>query len=154
MKLSQEGLDQITKFEGFAGNLYFDHRGYSIGYGHLCTEKEKLYYTGRTITEDAAKVLLGHDSAFAEAAVSHTITVTLSQAQFDALVDFTYNVGPIALGKVAETLNKGDYNGAGARMLLYDKVRVNGELKVSPALTDRRAQEARWFLEVIHVGKL
>lgn len=156
MTLSKEGLEQIAKNEGWRGNLYFDHKGYSIGFGHLCTEKEKLYYTGRTITEDEAKVLLGHDSAFAEAAVSHSVTVDLTQSQFDALVDFTYNVGPIALGKVTDILNKGNYKGAGAHMLLYDKVRVNGELKINPGLTERRNQNAKPFLEDerVLVGKL
>lgn len=153
MTLSKEGLDQIAKNEGWRGNLYPDHKGYSIGFGHLCTEKEKLYYTGRTITEDEAKVLLAHDTALAEAAVNHSVTATLSPAQFDALVDFVYNVGPVALGKVADILNKGDYRQAGAHMLLYDKMRVNGELVVNPGLTARRNQEAKWFLDTIKVVK-
>lgn len=156
MTLSKEGLEQIAKNEGWRGNLYPDHKGYSIGFGHLCTPEQKLYYTGRTITEDEARILLAHDSAFAEAAVSHSTTVALSQAQFDALVDFTYNVGPVALGKVADILNKGNYKGAGAHMLLYDKVRVNGELMVNPGVAARRQQNAKPFLEDerVQVSKL
>ena len=35
MKLSDEGLTQIAQHEGFAPKMYPDHKGYSIGYGHL-----------------------------------------------------------------------------------------------------------------------
>ena len=109
MKLSDDGLNQITHNEGFAPKMYPDHKGYSIGYGHLLSAAELPQYTGKTITQDEAKVLLRQDAAKAEIYVNDTIKVPLTQAQFDALVDFTYNVGVGSLANIAYTLNKGDY---------------------------------------------
>jgi GH24 family phage-related lysozyme (muramidase) len=145
MKLSDEGLTQIAQNEGFAPKLYFDHKGYSIGYGHLCSQQEVALFTGKTISEELAKELLHQDAAKAELYVSDTIKVPLTQQQFDALVDFTYNMGVGSLANIAQTLNTGDYAAAAARMRLYDKVRVRGQLAVSPALTARRKQEVKAF---------
>jgi lysozyme len=145
MTLSAEGLTQIAHHEGFAPKMYPDHKGYSIGYGHLLSAQEMPHYTGKTITQDEAKVLLRQDAAKAEIYVNDTIKVPLTQAQFDALVDFTYNEGVGSFANIAQTLNKGDYKGAAARMRLYDKVRVNGQLVVSSDLTARRAQEVKAF---------
>jgi len=50
-----------------------------------------------------------------------------------------------SLANIAQTLNKGDYKGAAARMRLYDKVRVNGQLVVNDGLTARRKQEVQAF---------
>jgi lysozyme len=145
MKLSDAGLNQIAQHEGFAAKMYPDHKGYSIGYGHLLSAAEMPHYTGKTITQDEAKVLLSQDAAKAEMYVNDTITVPLTQAQFDALVDFTYNVGVGSLANIAHTLNSGDYKATAARMRLYDKVRVNGELVVNSVLTVRRKQEVQAF---------
>lgn len=92
----------------------------------------------------------GHtlDSA-AEAAVHrniHDIHVALNQAQFDALVSFTYNAGPDGSGQTYVLINKNDFKGAGASMQKLIKVRVQtktGVKKVvAPRLIKRRAQES------------
>ena len=145
MKLSDEGLNQIAHNEGFAPKMYPDHKGYSIGYGHLLSAEEMPQYTGKTITQDDAKLLLRQDAGKAEIYVNDTIKVPLTQAQFDALVDFTYNAGVGSLANIALTLNKGDYKAAAARMRLYDKVRVNGQLVQDAGLVARRKQEVQAF---------
>jgi GH24 family phage-related lysozyme (muramidase) len=145
MKLSDEGLTQIAQHEGFAPKMYPDHKGYSIGYGHLLSPAEMPHYTGKTITQDEAKVLLRQDAGKAEIYVNDTIKVSLTQAQFDSLVDFTYNAGVGSLANIALTLNKGDYKAAAARMRLYDKVRVNGQLVQDAGLVARRKQEVQAF---------
>ena len=145
MKLSDEGLAQIAQHEGFAPKMYPDHKGYSIGYGHLLSAEEMPLYQNKAITPDEGKALLLKDAAKAEMYVNDTITVPLTQAQFDALVDFTYNVGVGSLADIAHTLNSGDYKATAARMRLYDKVRVNGQLVENAALTARRKQEVQAF---------
>jgi lysozyme len=145
MTLSDDGLNQIALNEGFSPTMYPDHQGYSIGYGHLLSADELPQYTGTTITQDEAKVLLRQDAAKAESAVNETITVPLTQGQFDALVDFTYNEGAGSLDNIAETLNAGDYQGAAARMMLYNKVLVNNQLVADSGLTARREQEVKAF---------
>jgi lysozyme len=146
MILSNNGLNQIAQHEGFAPKMYPDHKGYSIGYGHLLSVEEMPHYIGKTITQDEGKALLKQDAAKAESYVKQMIKVPLSQAQFDALVDFTYNEGEGSVANIAETLNKGDYKGAAARMMLYNKVRVNGQLVVSSNLVTRREQEVTAFV--------
>ena len=102
-------------------------------------------YQNKAITPDEGKALLLKDAAKAEMYVNDTIKVPLTQAQFDALVDFTYNVGVGSLANIAHTLNSGDYKATAARMRLYDKVRVNGQLVENAALTARRKQEVQAF---------
>jgi len=66
--------------------------------------------------------------------------VPLSQGEFDAYVSFTYNVGSGNFCKyIAPVLNKGDYDAACKKILLFD--RAGG--KVYPGLTRRRQEEYR-----------
>ena len=144
MTLSDAGLTKIAHNEGFQSHMYPDHKGNSIGYGHLLTPDEENWYKNG-IDEEEAMELLRHDAEAAEMDVQKLIRVELTQDQFDALVDFRYNLGCGPLENIAETLNTGDYKGAAARMKLYNKVRVGGELVVNSGLTARRAQEAQAF---------
>lgn len=87
----------------------------------------------------------------AEATVHRNIHVALNQAQFDALVSFTYNSGPDGSAQTYGFINKNDFKGAGANMQKFIKVRVKtktGEQKVvAPGLIRRRAQESAPFLK-------
>lgn len=126
--------------------MYSDHKGQSIGYGHLLLPGETEKYKDG-ITEAQARELLNQDAAAAAADVNRMIKVPLTQDQFDALVDFRYNLNPESLEHIASTLNTGDYKAAAARMKLYNKSRENGELVENKGLTARRAEEAKAFEE-------
>ena len=117
MKVSEEGWDFTKKQEGFVDHVYNDAKGGAsnyyqesdhtamvgavlatgnptVGYGHLVTESEDnscKYENGITRTE--ALILLKTDVDKAQEAVRTSATVNLTQYQFDATVDFTYNVG-------------------------------------------------------------
>ena len=92
--ITQEGLNLIKHFEGFSPTVYTCPAGYAtIGYGHLITKNESF----KTITEDAAQVLLRSDAETAERAVLRYIDAPLTDGQFDALVSFTFNLGSGAL---------------------------------------------------------
>ena len=145
MKLSDAGLAQTAHNEGFSAKLYFDHKGYSIGHGHLCSPAEVAKYQGKEITMDEANALLLQDTAKAEIYVNDTIKVPLTQAQFDAVVDFTYNEGVGAFANISQNLNKSDFRGAALRMMLYTKVRKNGQLVDDAGLAARRKQEVKAF---------
>lgn len=60
----------------------------------------------------------------AEAAVQRNVKVPLTQAQFDALVSFTYNVGAYGASKTFDYLNREDFVGAATNMRLMTKVTV------------------------------
>ena len=70
----------------------------TIGYGYLIPEKEwGIFKHG--ISKEVATELLTKIITHFEAVVRTTITVPLSQHQFDALVIFVYNIGPNAFKK-------------------------------------------------------
>ncbi|WP_229415814.1 lysozyme [Pseudoduganella armeniaca] len=87
----------------------------------------------------------------AEATIHRNIHVALNQAQFDALVSFTYNAGPDGSADTYALINKNDFKGAGANMQKFIRVKVKtktGTKKViARGLVTRRAQESAPFLK-------
>src|SRR5262249_23222254 len=93
------GLDMTRDAEGFVGRLYLDASRYcTIGYGHLIKRapwngtEPKEFRSGITISR-ATKLLL-EDMETAQWTVMSTIKVKLADAEYAALCDFVYNVGP------------------------------------------------------------
>ncbi len=108
MKTSQKGIDLIKHFEGCRLEAYKCPAGvWTIGYGH--TRGVKI---NQKITINQAEQFLIEDLKVYEKAVNELITVKLNQAQFDALVSFTYNLGVGALSgsTLRKKLNAGLYN--------------------------------------------
>lgn len=138
-KLSPDGLAMIERFESFSATPYPDYKGMSIGYGHLIKAGESL----ATVTPELAAQMLGNDVAWAEAVVNNSVSVALSQEQFDALVSLAFNIGEDAFKKstLVRLLNSGDYQGAAAQ---FDRWNHAGG-QVLQALTDRRAAERELF---------
>jgi GH24 family phage-related lysozyme (muramidase) len=147
MQLSQAGLDKIATNEGFSDHLYDDHKGRSIGFGHLCTPAEEEKYKDG-IAREAAEEVLREDASRADLDVNKYVRRDLTQAQFDALADFRYNEGKAPLILVARTANDSASSlvAIAAHMKLYNKVRdKNGQLVENAGLTARRAEEAAAF---------
>jgi lysozyme len=140
MQLSAEGLDLIKKSEGFRDRLYRDVAGFpTIGYGHLVKPHESF---PNGITEPQAATILSSDVQDAEQAVARLVKVALTQGQFDALVDFCFNLGAARLAgsTLLRELNAGDYQAAARQLLAWDhaggavvaglKARREAELKL------------------------
>jgi lysozyme len=71
------------------------------------------------------------------------VKVALTQGQFDALVDFVFNLGAgrLAGSTLLRMLNAGNTTGAGQHLLLW----VNAGGKPQPGLvTRRKAELALW----------
>lgn len=141
MKLSDSAIALIKASEGFRGQEYLDVAGIpTIGYGHKLLPGESF---AGGVTEAQAEEILARDAAHAAAAVSGLVHVPLSQGQFDALVDFTFNLGAGRLEQstLLRDLNAGQYSAAALQLLLWD----HAGAKELPALkTRRRAEFKMW----------
>jgi lysozyme len=141
MQVSEKGLDLIRSSEGLRLTAYLCPAGkLTIGYGHTGPDVK----AGMTITKDQANQLLIQDTKKFADAVNEMVTVPITQNMFDALVSFTYNLGPQNLrdSTLLKKLNAGDKQGAADEFLKWNK--SNG--KVLDGLTARRESERELFL--------
>ncbi len=151
MNISQNGLEFIASFEGFADHLYNDPSpaGHcTIGIGHKLHDgncdgraNEQPYQNG--ITKAQALDLLEDDVVSRVATVNEAVTVPLNQNQFDALVSFVFNLGAGAFRAAyfLVKLNQGDYAAVPPGLMLYvhaDGVRLEGLVR------RRRAEGDLW----------
>ena len=139
MKISLEGLSLIKRFEGCRLKAYKCSAGVlTIGYGHTggVTETD-------TITQDDANKLLQEDVAKFEEYVDDNVIVELNQGQFDALVAWTFNLGPGNLREstMLKKLNEADYASVPSEMKRWNK--AGG--KTLDGLIRRRNAEALLF---------
>ena len=141
MKTSPAGIELIKEFEGLELKAYPDPGSggepYTIGYGHTGGVKP-----GQVITAERAEELLVKDLAGFERDVDALVKVPLTQAEFDALVSFTFNVGTGALSEstLLRRLNKGEPRCT----VYYEELPrwVNGANGPMPGLVSRRNAEA------------
>lgn len=141
MIYSDTGMKLTEEFEGCRLEAYLDVAGVpTIGYGHT----KGVGMGDRCTLEQAAK-WLREDIAEAEAAVNRLVKVPLTQNQFDALVDFTFNLGAGNLIKstLLRLLNKGDYKNAAVEFIRWN--RAGGFVRAG--LTRRRMAEKELFLK-------
>jgi len=138
---SEQGLALTRRFEGLRLESYQDVAGvWTIGYGHTGPEVK----AGQKISDLEAEALLRKDVSGAVACVNHGVTMAVTQNQFDAMVDFCFNVGcrNFSQSTLLRKLNLGDTAGAAAQFLLW----VNAGGKPVEGLRRRRAAERVLFL--------
>jgi lysozyme len=141
MELSAEGLEFIKRSEGFRARTYLDVEGFpTIGYGHRLVHPESF---PNGIVEEQAAALLTTDVRDAERAVGRLVKVPLTQGQFDALVDFCFNMGQ---GRLAEStllkdLNAGQYAASADQLLRWDHA---GVLEIAGLKARRQAEFQLW----------
>ena len=119
MKISQEGIALIKKFEGCELEAYQDSVGvWTIGYGHTKDVKE-----GDKINQDEAENLLAEEMPEYEGYIEDLVKVSLSQCEFDALCSWVYNLGPTNLQEstLLRVLNEGKYNEVPTQIKRWNK---------------------------------
>jgi len=119
VKTSQEGIDLIKHFEGCETKAYqCSANVWTVGYGHTQGVRE-----GDEITENKAEYLLSEDLEHFEDYVDRLVEVRLNQDQFDALVSWTFNLGPTNLGEstLLKKLNEGHYHEVPTEMARWNR---------------------------------
>jgi lysozyme len=140
---SGTGLALTEQFEGCRLTAYQDEVGvWTIGYGHTGADVTP----GLTITQVQAQQLLQKDIAGSAACVNTAVTVPLDQDEFDALVDFVFNLGQGAFenSTMLKYLNLGELTAAAGE---FDKWDHAGGMVVAGLLRRREAEEAMFATE-------
>jgi len=141
LTLSASALVGIAVHEGYRGEAYTPVKGDvpTIGYGTTDGVKP-----GDTIEPVQALVRKLQDVQRFEGALRQCVRVPLHQYEYDAFLSLAYNIGPGAFcsSTLVRRLNAGDYAGACAEILRWDRFR-GGPLR---GLTLRRQAENRQCL--------
>jgi GH24 family phage-related lysozyme (muramidase) len=145
MRLSEAGLSLIKEWEGLQLVAYkCPANVWTIGYGHTGSD----VYEGKCITEQEADELLEQDSMSSQQCVSSFVSVPLNQYEYDALVSFTFNVGPTAF--INSTLRKLLNQGAQKAVVASEFSRwVTADGKALEGLKRRREAEKALFLQKV-----
>ena len=145
MRASDDCVELIKSFEGFKSHVFLDYTQYSIGYGTACDEDD--YPDG--ITEEEAEVLLRRELTRFETNVNQFASrygLRLNQQQFDALVSFTYNLGPNWMNN-ASTFRSAVLDGARGNDFIFAITQwSNAGGTVLDGLAKRRLAEANLYL--------
>lgn len=136
---SPNGFKLTEQFEGLSLSAYQDVAGvWTNGYGNT-----HGVVPGTTITVEQAQNDLASNIEGAEFVVNRVVTVPLTQNQFDALVDFVFNLGSgnFQSSTLLRLLNQGDYHGASGQFPLWN----HSGGHVVDGLTRRRLAEQALF---------
>jgi lysozyme len=141
LTLSASALVGIAVHEGYRGEAYIPVKGDvpTIGFGTTAGVK-----SGDRIEPVQALVRKLADVQRFEGALQQCVRVPLHQHEYDAFLSLAYNIGPGAFcgSTLVRRLNAGDYAGACAEILRWDRFR--GE--PLRGLTLRRQAENRQCL--------
>ena len=142
MNYSKNGLHLTENFEGLRLTAYPDPATHgdpwTIGYGST-----KGVHQGMVITQEQAEQRLMDDVQSACDVVNSKVHTDLTQNEFDALVDFVFNVGAgnFAGSTLLKKINAGDMEEAALEFQKWDKAAGH----VMAGLVRRRQAETDLF---------
>lgn len=141
MVYSKNGLHLTEGFESFRYVAYQDQGGvWTIAYGHT-----RGVRPGDCCTKPQGICWLLDDVKIAEIGVNHLVRPQLTQNEFDALVDFTFNLGVEKFAK-STMLVKINWSHFKDAALEFDKWDHIGAKEVA-GLFRRREAERHLFIE-------
>jgi lysozyme len=141
MTYSKTGIQLTERFEGCWLAAYPDTGGvWTIGYGHT-----HGVHAGMTCTPEQAEAWLREDIQAAADAVNRLVKISLKQSEFDALVDFVFNLGAGAFARstMLKDINAGNLAAAALQFPLWDR----DAGRVLAGLLHRRLAEEAEFNE-------
>jgi lysozyme len=122
VRLSAAGLKTLMHEEGKRNNAYPDPatggEPWTIGVGHTGPD----VYPGLYWSDEQIMAALAKDVKWAEDAVNQNVTYNVNQEQFDALVEFAFNIGgpQFARSTLVKKLNAGNVLGAADEFLKWN----------------------------------
>lgn len=141
MQISERGIALIKSFEKCRLTAYLPtpNDRWTVGYGHTGPDVTE----GTVWTQQKADFELLLDIGRAELGVETSVTVPMTQGEFDACVSLAYNIGVAAFrdSTLVRLLNAGDHEGASLQFKRWNKQKG----VVLAGLTRRRAAEAELF---------
>lgn len=146
--ISDNGLQFKKAWEKFRGTAYKatkNEKYWTIGWGHTGPD----VYEGQKITEGQGLLLLNRDMRWAVKAVDEVAHHSLTQAQFDAVVDLVFNAGPGVIAATTGTgkaLRSGDIPTLRHKLSQFINQRNPKTGKLEPVLGLRRRTAGRLAL--------
>lgn len=140
MVYSGKGLAVTKDFEKCRLVPYQDSKGvWTDGWGNT----HGVIPHGPAITQAKADADLVLNTADAVYAVNHYVAIRLSQPEFDALVDFVFNVGTgnFSSSTLLRKLNRGDLAGAAQEFERWD---MSGGVHLAGLMRRRLAEQAEF----------
>jgi GH24 family phage-related lysozyme (muramidase) len=142
VNLSSCGAQLICEFEGYSSTAYWDSYGgvWTIGFG---TTDPRHAYSGATTNRAEAMGWLREEADGKDSPGINKLGLSLTQAQHDALVSFSFNLGPGVIANPSSSIgaalrNHGDVPGA-----LMQYTHAGGQ--ELPGLVTRRRREGHLF---------
>lgn len=136
---TKSGYD-LTKHWEQCRLVAFKHKGdvWTIGWGHT-----RGVHEGQTCTQAEADAWLVADLVFAQLEVQTHVSIPITQNEYNALVDFVYNLGGGAFEKstLRADLNAGNFAAAADEFKKWD----HAAGKELAGLLARRQEEAELF---------
>lgn len=119
-------------------SAYYDSNGYAIGYGTRYGDTGKPITKDEYVRKSYVEQLFNRDVAAAEVIVNRYVTVSLSQGQFDSLIDFVYQFGgsKFVTSTLLRVVNENPANYAAVSAEFRRWINVNGS--PNEALKKRR----------------
>lgn len=145
MRLTDDGIALVKRFEGFRQEAYRDPAGvWTIGYGHTGRAAPPPVEPGMTVTPEEGEAILRADLDHFVARAGPLIERPVTANQFSALISFAFNVGVgnFKRSSVLLAVNEGRLDEVPGRLALWNK--AGG--RVLKGLVRRRMAEGELFM--------
>ena len=149
-QLSPVGQESIKLSEGYRENAYLDGKGVpTTGWGITVIDGVPVKMGMKITVEKAQECFLKDMSKFVDCVNRAVSDSKTSQAQFDAMVNLTYNigVGGFTGSSVLRNHLAGNYQAAADSFLLWNKITLKGVKVPDKGLTNRRRREREMYLQ-------
>ena len=151
---SEQCVAMLKEMEGFSEKPYWDYGQWTVGYGTKCPDDKVDEYKANGISKEEAESLLsGFLQSFGEKInkFNDTHSIGLNQAQFDALLLFTYNCGTNWMRNTSGEFCSAVINHATGNDFIYPiTLWCSAGDEILSGLIRRRLSEANMYLNGVY----